>query len=184
MKEDNHYKKMYQDVRSNIGSALTDLGDIKIEDEQGNLHLEKLKQQLEVIHANFTKDIEFQEKHTEWEKFTLAFFGETGAGKSTILESLRIVFNEKKRQKQIDENRITVAELNAAFSERSDELVQAIDDMYENHASQTEDLAHNISELKNAFLRETSIKKKLLIYSLLVVLSFVAGYISHIYLPF
>lgn len=36
----------------------------------------------------------------EWDKFTIAFYGETGAGKSTIIESLRIKFEEPTKKQQ------------------------------------------------------------------------------------
>ena len=39
----------------------------------------------------------------EWDKFTIAFYGETGAGKSTIIESLRIKLEEPtKKQQQLN----------------------------------------------------------------------------------
>ncbi len=34
-------------------------------------------------------------KNTEWKRFTIAFYGETNAGKSTIIETLRIMLDEK-----------------------------------------------------------------------------------------
>jgi len=34
------------------------------------------------------------EKNAEWDTFTIAFYGETGAGKSTIIETLRILLQE------------------------------------------------------------------------------------------
>lgn len=34
------------------------------------------------------------EKNSEWKTFTIAFYGETGAGKSTIIETLRILLQE------------------------------------------------------------------------------------------
>lgn len=40
------------------------------------------------------------EKNAEWDTFTIAFYGETNAGKSTIIEGLRIFFEEETKQKQ------------------------------------------------------------------------------------
>ncbi|MCK0205597.1 GTPase [Ornithobacterium rhinotracheale] len=37
-----------------------------------------------------------------WDRLVIAFFGETNAGKSTIIETFRIQFDEKTRQAQID----------------------------------------------------------------------------------
>ena len=34
------------------------------------------------------------EKNSEWNTFTIAFYGETGAGKSTLIETLRILLQE------------------------------------------------------------------------------------------
>ena len=53
---------------------------------------------LEKINTEFQSEIEKLESSSEWEKFCIAFFGETNAGKSTIIESLRIIYNEKTRQ--------------------------------------------------------------------------------------
>ena len=39
--------------------------------------------------------IEELKKSQEWDKFTVAFYGETNAGKSTIIEALRIYFQEE-----------------------------------------------------------------------------------------
>lgn len=37
------------------------------------------------------------EKHAEWNTFTIAFYGETGAGKSTVIETLRILLQERSK---------------------------------------------------------------------------------------
>ena len=42
--------------------------------------------------ANEYEDLK---KNTEWKRFTIAFYGETNAGKSTIIEMLRIMLDEK-----------------------------------------------------------------------------------------
>ncbi len=38
------------------------------------------------------------DKNAEWDVFTVAFYGETNAGKSTIIETLRILMGENKKQ--------------------------------------------------------------------------------------
>lgn len=38
---------------------------------------------------------------TEWDKLVIAFFGETNAGKSTIIETFRILFDETERRKNM-----------------------------------------------------------------------------------
>lgn len=40
------------------------------------------------------------EKNVEWDAFTVAFYGETNAGKSTIIESLRILMGESDKLRQ------------------------------------------------------------------------------------
>jgi hypothetical protein len=41
------------------------------------------------------KDVESFQRQTEWTKFVAAMYGETNAGKSTLVETLRILFQEK-----------------------------------------------------------------------------------------
>lgn len=42
-------------------------------------------------------------KNQEWDKFNIAFYGETNAGKSTIIETLRIYLKEKSKLDSIEE---------------------------------------------------------------------------------
>lgn len=43
------------------------------------------------------EEIEFCKSHYIWDRLVIAFFGQTNAGKSTIIDTFRILFNEKKR---------------------------------------------------------------------------------------
>lgn len=45
---------------------------------------------------------------TEWDKLVVAFFGETNAGKSTIVETFRILLGEKSRNEEMDEKKQNV----------------------------------------------------------------------------
>ncbi|WP_324713833.1 GTPase [Helicobacter pylori] len=46
------------------------------------------------------KELESLKNNEEWEKFTIAFYGETGAGKSTLIECLRLFFKEPGKMDQ------------------------------------------------------------------------------------
>lgn len=58
-------------------------------------------QQLDGFRQKLNENIESLQKNAEWDTFTIAFYGETNAGKSTVIETLRILLNEKsKRSRQ------------------------------------------------------------------------------------
>ncbi|GAA6812087.1 hypothetical protein HpHCM73_08520 [Helicobacter pylori] len=46
------------------------------------------------LESESLKELESLKNNEEWEKFTIAFYGETGAGKSTLIECLRLFFKE------------------------------------------------------------------------------------------
>lgn len=52
----------------------------------------------------FKKRIAELETDSEFEKFSIAFFGQTNAGKSTIIEALRVLFDEEGRKQKIQGN--------------------------------------------------------------------------------
>ncbi|GAA9548262.1 hypothetical protein UBN62_09160 [Helicobacter pylori] len=54
----------------------------------------KVFQQLEL---KSLKELESLKNNEEWENFTIAFYGETGAGKSTLIECLRMFFEEQSK---------------------------------------------------------------------------------------
>lgn len=43
-------------------------------------------------------------KETEWDRLVIAFFGETNAGKSTLIDTFRVVFDEPERRQIIEQN--------------------------------------------------------------------------------
>ncbi|GAA9422579.1 hypothetical protein BTM429_07330 [Helicobacter pylori] len=46
------------------------------------------------LESESLKELESLKNNEEWENFTIAFYGETGAGKSTLIECLRLFFKE------------------------------------------------------------------------------------------
>lgn len=65
--------------------------------KQFNQEALKVFQQLEL---KSLKELESLKNNEEWENFTIAFYGETGAGKSTLIECLRMFFKEQSKVDQ------------------------------------------------------------------------------------
>lgn len=69
-----------------------------------NERLKKFNQEaLEVfqkLESKSLKELESLKNNEEWENFTIAFYGETGAGKSTLIECLRMFFKEQSKMDQ------------------------------------------------------------------------------------
>ncbi len=52
------------------------------------------------LESESLKELESLKNNEEWENFTIAFYGETGAGKSTLIECLRMFFKEQSKVDQ------------------------------------------------------------------------------------
>ncbi|GAA8521973.1 hypothetical protein HpBT268_06560 [Helicobacter pylori] len=87
-------KNIYLDVKASIEN----LQNIFKNTDNENERLKKSNQEaLEVfqkLEFESLKELESLKNNEEWEKFTIAFYGETGAGKSTLIECLRLFFKE------------------------------------------------------------------------------------------
>ncbi|MGN8526342.1 GTPase [Helicobacter pylori] len=87
-------KNIYLDVKASIEN----LQNIFKNTDNENERLKKSNQEaLEVfqkLEFESLKELESLKNNEEWENFTIAFCGETGAGKSTLIECLRLFFKE------------------------------------------------------------------------------------------
>ncbi|WQT61516.1 50S ribosome-binding GTPase [Helicobacter pylori] len=90
-------KDIYLDVKANIEN----LQNIFKNTDNENERLKKSNQEaLEVfqkLESESLKELESLKNNEEWENFTIAFYGETGAGKSTLIECLRMFFKEQSK---------------------------------------------------------------------------------------
>ena len=98
------FNQLYSNVSGSIASAMTQIADLKVEHKEGKQEISSIMEKLRDIQARFDGELSLLEEHAEWDKFTMAFFGETNAGKSTIIESLRILFKEESRQELLLQN--------------------------------------------------------------------------------
>lgn len=53
---------------------------------------------LTILNNQIQNELEKLKAFSEWKRFTIAFYGETNAGKSTLIEALRLLLNEPSKQ--------------------------------------------------------------------------------------
>lgn len=86
--------KIYSNVSHEVNAILQQLDGASGDEKVANAK-EASRAILEEFRVGIDKQISDLEKHAEWDTFTIAFYGETNAGKSTIIETLRIMLAEQ-----------------------------------------------------------------------------------------
>lgn len=104
MEQKVQFNRLYQDISDSLKIAQRNLSTLSLDNQQGQEKLSGIVGQLSTIKKHFDDELGLLQENAEWENFVIAFFGETNAGKSTIIESLRILFNEESRQHLINGN--------------------------------------------------------------------------------
>lgn len=99
-----------KDQISNISSRVDQLNNGTAKIDQ-NSHNETMTS-LDSMQRKVDSKLDNFKKNAEWKSFTIAFFGETNAGKSTLIEALRIMLGEDTRLKQQQEYSSLAKKLN------------------------------------------------------------------------
>lgn len=87
--------KIYDEINIKIKSLTQEISNEKIESEEIEEAKKNVQKMLDELQNKLNVEIEELKKNSEWDIFTIAFYGETNAGKSTLIETLRILLNEK-----------------------------------------------------------------------------------------
>jgi hypothetical protein len=98
------FNRLYSDVAGSLAAATAEIDKLEISHKNGKQEIGTILDRLRGMQLRFEDELGLLEEHAEWEKFTIAFFGETNAGKSTIIESLRILFKEESRQQLLKQH--------------------------------------------------------------------------------
>lgn len=85
-----YFSRLYDDICHNLQQTTDDISKLHVDNEDGKKQLNVMMEQLQTLQNNFNHKLNYLKQHAEWDRFTVAFLGETNAGKSTIIESLRI----------------------------------------------------------------------------------------------
>nr|WP_238759102.1 GTPase [Helicobacter pylori] len=93
-----------KDIYLGVEKSIKDLQNIFKNTDDKDEKLKRFNQEaLEVfqkLELKSLKELESLKNNEEWENFTIAFYGETGAGKSTLIECLRMFFKEQSKADQ------------------------------------------------------------------------------------
>lgn len=120
MKKD-EVKEKYTTVSNLFEEAVNKAESVEVVGEEENAELSAIRSTLKEINSEFKEEIQKLESSSEWDKFCIAFFGETNAGKSTVIETLRIIYDEEQRrlenEKLKKEYEISLSEQFESFKE-------------------------------------------------------------------
>lgn len=119
-------EKKYRDVQTVIEDALENTDAVNLTGEEENIELTEIRNTLNALNLEFKDEIEKLENSSEWDKFCIAFFGETNAGKSTIIESLRIIYDEETRRTEAMEKKNAYHQLMLKHCEDYQNLITSL----------------------------------------------------------
>ena len=92
-------ENIYRVVIEKIESLLSETSTEDYSDARINMLYKGTKNQLTSVRATLSEELQSLQEHAEWDSFTIAFYGETNAGKSTLIEALRILLHEETKVK-------------------------------------------------------------------------------------
>ncbi|WRD46749.1 hypothetical protein E5K44_03805 [Helicobacter pylori] len=87
-------KNIYLDVKASIENLQDIFKNTDDKDEKLKRFNQEALELFQKLELKSLKELESLKNNEEWENFTIAFYGETGAGKSTLIECLRLFFKE------------------------------------------------------------------------------------------
>jgi len=91
----------YENVKESLDNAIQNADSIIVAGNEENTELFYIRSTLQQLNDEFKAEISSLESSSEWDRLCVAFFGETNAGKSTIIEALRIIYDEELRREKI-----------------------------------------------------------------------------------
>lgn len=92
-------RAFYQCVSQEVGRIISNLTQ-ETSDETLRKTNADAREKLEAFRKLLNENIDSLRRNAEWDTFTIAFYGETNAGKSTVIETLRILLKEESKLQQ------------------------------------------------------------------------------------
>ena len=105
MSSSSEIRGVYTEMQRQIEAIM---GELKNQSVEGFIEAAAL---IEAPKNAVENDLKGLEENGEWDRFTIAFYGETNAGKSTVIEALRIALKEKTKLEAQEKFKSLCAEL-------------------------------------------------------------------------
>lgn len=142
----NKPQEIYSYVLMNIKKLKESILEVDVFNLELKTDKERIEKNLDEINKKLENSITNLENNSEWDKFTIAFYGETNAGKSTLIETLRILLNEKNKvierdkyleinlhvseiEKKIDENREKINKITLKYDDNLKNIKKVLEDI-------------------------------------------------------
>ncbi len=93
-------KNIYSGVEKSIKELQSIFKNADDKDEKLKRFNQEALEVFQKLELKSLKELESLKNNEEWENFTIAFYGETNAGKSTLIECLRLFFKEQSKINQ------------------------------------------------------------------------------------
>ena len=138
-------KFIYDNISKRVSGILASL-DIETEDEGVASAQKNAKEIFRILKDEINEEYSALSKNAEWDRFTIAFYGETNAGKSTIIEVLRLLLNE--------ETKMQASKKFRELQEKYNITQQAFDTLHEEILKlnkESERIKDDINTLKETF---------------------------------
>lgn len=146
--------RLYANVSDNISSAMADILSLNVEHSDGKREIGNITDKLRKIQMRFDHELQELETHAEWDTFTLAFFGETNAGKSTIIESLRILFKEESRQALLKQHAYDLEKFSQALNAHLEHVREGLHALYKEYTDELAAISQSTDRLARIALHE------------------------------
>ncbi len=105
-------KNIYIDVEKSIKDLQKIFENADDRDEKLQKFNQEASEVFQKLEFESLKELESLKNNEEWENFTIAFYGETNVGKSTLIECLRLFFKEQSKMDQQERFKRLYAEKN------------------------------------------------------------------------
>ncbi|MBS7348620.1 MAG: hypothetical protein KIG95_00355 [Comamonas sp.] len=128
--------RLYANVSDSVGKAMADILSLNVEHKDGKREIGNITEKLRDIQNRFDSELQQLKTHAEWDTFTLAFFGETNAGKSTIIESLRILFKEETRQALLQQHANDLEQFAQALTAHLEHVREGLHALYSEYTDE------------------------------------------------
>lgn len=131
-----------KEIEAEIDSVINKLEEIDLSDNKDLADkINKLISYIKTQNSKFQEVIKDIESNSEFDKLCISFFGNTNAGKSTIIESLRVLLQEQEKkevflkklvgiiddtEENIMQNDIIIANLNSLIKQSNNKAVRKV----------------------------------------------------------